>query len=77
MIGPNGERWLPVHTVVPHSKAVETVSAVNAVFAKNAESMEKHGIGTGLLLVTVSTNLFAHSGIRTGKIRAIVALLHT
>jgi FAD/FMN-containing dehydrogenase len=58
MIGPNGELWAPVHTVVPHSKAAETLRAVNAVFAKNSAAMEKHGIGTGLLLATVSTNQF-------------------
>lgn len=58
MIGPNGERWLPVHTLVPHSKAEATLAGVNALFAKHEALMEEHGIGTGMLFATVSTNCF-------------------
>lgn len=58
MVGPNGELWLPIHTVVPHSKAAETMRAIEAVFEKNAAAIEEHGIGTGLLLATISTNQF-------------------
>ncbi len=58
MIGPNGERWVPVHTVVPHSKAEATIRAVNAVFENHKDAMETHGIGVGFLLATISTNGF-------------------
>ena len=57
MIGPSGERWVPVHTLVPHSKAQSTMDSVMALFDKYDEDMTKHGIGFGLLLATV-----AHSG---------------
>ncbi len=56
--GPNGERWLPLHTLVPHSKAEAVLADVNAVFEKHEALMEEHQIGTGLLLATVSTNGF-------------------
>ncbi|MEO0574810.1 MAG: FAD-binding oxidoreductase [Pseudomonadota bacterium] len=58
MVGPNGERWLPVHTVVPHSKALETVNDAYGVFEKHQAAIDEHGIGTGFLLATVSTNQF-------------------
>ena len=58
VVGPNGERWSPVHTIVPHSKAASTVAAVEALFARHHEAIEKHGIGVGFLLATVSTNGF-------------------
>ncbi len=58
MIGPNGERWVPVHTVVAHSKAKPLVDALQALFARRDEAMVKHGIGTGMLLATVANNQF-------------------
>ena len=58
MVGPNGERWVPIHTIVPHSKAESTVQAISDVFEKNENLMEKHGIGVGFLYATVSTNGF-------------------
>ena len=58
MVGPNGERWVPVHALVPHSKAASTLSAVKALFARHRDTMDEHGIGVGFLLATVSTNGF-------------------
>ena len=58
MVGPNGERWTPVHTLVPHSKAASTMDAVTALLAERSGDMEAHGIGAGFLLATVSTNCF-------------------
>ena len=58
MVGPNGERWVPVHTIVPHSKAVSTAQGIAGVFERNDELMTEHGIGVGFLYATVSTNGF-------------------
>lgn len=58
MIGPNGERWAPVHTLVPHSKANEAYKRSCAVFEKHAANIEKFGIGVGYLLATVSSTVF-------------------
>ncbi|MGI9260742.1 MAG: FAD-binding oxidoreductase, partial [Woeseiaceae bacterium] len=58
IVGPNGERWVPVHTLVPHSRAESTFAGVKAIFEQHAELMEEHGIGAGFLLATVSTNCF-------------------
>ncbi|MEM9208656.1 MAG: FAD-binding oxidoreductase, partial [Pseudomonadota bacterium] len=54
MVGPNGERWVPVHTLVPHSKATSTMDGINAIFARHEPLMTAHGIGTGILYATVS-----------------------
>lgn len=58
MIGPNGERWAPVHTLVPHSKAITAYQASCDVFAKHQANIDKFNIGVGYLLALVSTNVF-------------------
>ncbi len=58
MLGPEGERWAPVHGLVPHSRAKTTLDAIEALFERHRDSMEKLGIHTGYLLATVSTNCF-------------------
>ncbi len=54
VVGPSGERWVPVHTIVPHSKAAATFGAVETLFRKHDALMEQHGIGYGFLFATVS-----------------------
>lgn len=54
ILGPQGERWVPVHCIIPHSKAVEALDAVTALYEKYADAKEKHGIRNGFLLITVA-----------------------
>ncbi len=58
MVGPNGERWVPVHTILPHSKADQAMNQVLALFEKHDALMEQHGIGYGILLATIANNGF-------------------
>jgi len=58
MLGPAGERWVPVHALVPHSRAIEILERVEALFGEHRDELEKHEIHTGYLLATVSTNCF-------------------
>ena len=44
MIGPRGERWIPIHGIVPHSRARAAVDAIHAVFNAHAAAIEKFGI---------------------------------
>lgn len=53
MIGPGGERWVPVHGSVPLSKAVSMFQALEAVHARNRATSEQFGIDHGYLLCTV------------------------
>lgn len=58
MVGPCGERWAPIHAVVPHSRAISMTRAVDDVFAKHTARIEEHNIGIGYLFVTVGTSGF-------------------
>lgn len=53
LLGPGGERWVPVHGVVPFSRALEAYAAVQAVFDEEAEALAAHGVTTGVLMCTV------------------------
>lgn len=58
MIGPEGERWAPVHGVVSHPNVPKTLAAIEACFAAMREEFERHGVYTGCLTTTLSTNGF-------------------
>ncbi|ARN73351.1 FAD-binding oxidoreductase [Oceanicoccus sagamiensis] len=58
MVGPQGERWVPVHALLPHSKVIESVKVTEAIYEKYSDMIEKHHIVTGFLFTTVSTNCF-------------------
>lgn len=52
ILGPNGERWVPVHCVVPHSRAAAAMEAILDVILAHEADMAKHGITTGTLYST-------------------------
>ena len=58
VVGPRGERWVPIHTIVPHSKAGSTLASINAIFETHRDEIDEHGIGVGFLLALISTNGF-------------------
>lgn len=58
MLGPNGERWVPVHGIVRHSRALATIEAVIALFEDHAADMERLGVGAGYMFLTVGTTGF-------------------
>lgn len=57
MLGPQGERWAPVHALVPHSKATSMFNALQALFAREQATMDKHGIFIGTLLSSVGAQV--------------------
>ena len=56
ILGPQGERWVPIHGIVPMSDGVECLRRIDALFSSMREEFEAHGILTGYLLTTLSTN---------------------
>lgn len=58
MLGPDGERWVPVHGLVPHSRVVPVMDRVEALFAEHGKAMERLEVRHGYLLATVATNCF-------------------
>lgn len=53
MLGPRGERWVPVHGTVPFSKAERMWRSCEAVFAKHRAAMVQYEIDHGYLTSTV------------------------
>jgi len=56
IVGPQGERWVPVHGIVPHSRSVATMDGILALLKGENARLEAHRIGVGHLLATVHTN---------------------
>ncbi|WP_161828537.1 FAD-binding oxidoreductase [Steroidobacter agaridevorans] len=54
MVGPEGERWVPVHGFLPHSRLVEGWNRIQAMFAEHATAMTDNGVTTGALLCAVN-----------------------
>ncbi|MCC7083313.1 MAG: FAD-binding oxidoreductase [Burkholderiales bacterium] len=52
ILGPNGERWVPVHCVVPLSRAVASMEAILDVILAHESEMTRYGITTGTLFST-------------------------
>jgi FAD/FMN-containing dehydrogenase len=55
ILGDRGERWVPTHALVPHSRALEVVRALDGYFAAREEELEAHGIEWGYLVFAVAT----------------------
>jgi FAD/FMN-containing dehydrogenase len=58
MLGPFGERWVPVHGIVPHSAADATFAALTALFAQDREELKRLQIDVGYLYTTVGAQGF-------------------
>jgi FAD/FMN-containing dehydrogenase len=57
-IGPSGERWLPVHALVPLSDAATAWTAVRALFDARGAELERLGVEIGVLTAVVGSNAF-------------------
>ena len=55
MIGPQAERWVPVHGVVPHSKGPQCWAEIDAYFDTLRARFEAEGVITGFLTTTLGT----------------------
>jgi FAD/FMN-containing dehydrogenase len=56
VLGPAGERWAPVHGLVPLSQAPAIFAELQIFFAARAGQFAEAGISTGYLFTGVSTN---------------------
>lgn len=54
MLGPDGERWAPVHGLLPHSKAVACYDAILGLFEAHRDEMDQLGVFSGTLVSAVS-----------------------
>ena len=58
ILGPEGERWAPIHGIVPMGDAVKCAADIDNMFASMASEFKTHGIYTGALFTTLSNNGF-------------------
>lgn len=56
VLGPGGERWVPVHGIVAHPDAPGAHAAIQALFGRMRPRFEAAGVETGLMLTSLSTN---------------------
>lgn len=54
MVGPDGERWVPVHGFLPHSRLVEGWNRIQALFKQHEAAMASEGVAAGAMLAAVS-----------------------
>ncbi len=55
ILGPEGERWVPIHGVVAHSRADACWTDIEAQFERRRADMERLGVSHGYMLTTLST----------------------
>jgi FAD/FMN-containing dehydrogenase len=58
MLGPDGQRWVPIHALVPHSRAANLIKSVHDYFDEHAELVDRHGIEWGYLMCAVAQQTF-------------------
>ena len=54
MVGPSGERWVPVHGILPHSAVGHAWAALHALYADHADAMDELGVEAGAMFAGVS-----------------------
>lgn len=60
ILGPKGERWLPMHAVLPHDGAAAFHHALRAYWDSQASVMDKYGIYSGTMFMCVGGSGFIY-----------------
>lgn len=58
--GPKGERWVPIHGILPFSRVAAFRADLMAYYAGKAERMRASKVDCGAMFMTVSTNAFLY-----------------
>jgi FAD/FMN-containing dehydrogenase len=58
ILGPSGQRWLPVHGILPLPDAQRAFEALEELFEQRRATNEAHGIEHGYLMSTISNHAF-------------------
>lgn len=59
-LGPKGERWVPMHTLLPHEAVVPFHHALQAYLALNADVMDTHHIHSGTMFMGVGQSAYIY-----------------
>lgn len=58
ILGPDGERWVPIHGIVALSQGPACWQALDALFASYQQAFDQRGMTSGYLVTTLATNGF-------------------
>ncbi len=59
-LGPKGERWVPLHGLLPHSRVADFHAAVAALYASHADTMRRLGVWHGGMFTTLGSTAFLY-----------------
>ena len=59
-LGPKGERWVPMHTLLPHDRVPAFHKALTAYWEANRATMDAHGIYNGAMFMAVGSSAFVY-----------------
>jgi FAD/FMN-containing dehydrogenase len=59
-LGPDGERWVPLHGYLPHSRVAEFHVAARAFLAARDAEMQRLGVWCGGMFMTLGTTAFLY-----------------
>jgi glycolate oxidase len=60
VLGPKGERWVPLHGVLAHDQVAPFHAALQALYASRKAEMERFGVWTGAMFESVGSTGFLY-----------------
>lgn len=60
VLGPRGQRWVPMHGILPFSKLKEFNRRITAIYAENAARMDQLKVEKAAMFTSISTNGFLY-----------------
>ena len=60
ILGPRGQRWVPMHGILPHSKLHDFHARINKVYDEYAERMVQHKVEKAAMFTSISTTAFLY-----------------
>jgi hypothetical protein len=60
ILGPKGERWVPMHGILPFSKMNEFHTKITSLYAQNAGRMQRHKVEKGGMFTAINTHGFLY-----------------
>jgi FAD/FMN-containing dehydrogenase len=60
ILGPRGQRWVPMHGILPFSKLPAFHARLSALYVEYAERMQQHKVEKAAMFTSISTNGFLY-----------------
>ncbi len=60
ILGPRGQRWVPMHGIMPFSKLAPFHARLNELYAEYADRMEQHKVEKAAMFTSISTHGFLY-----------------